>query len=357
MKTKPAVFAVKDTYHIMVQSPEESIMWVKVGDKIYCDECNGVFRSRTPVHRMIVPAKELDQAQKYTICERKIIERYAYHPKMEEVAETTFAFRPVTSAQPKCFHLADTHNMVKEPVTAAKAYGDIDFLILNGDIAECSDELEFFDVIYQIIFDITGGEIPVIFARGNHDLRGHFAEELIHYIPHDNGNTYFTFRLGNIWGLVLDCGEDKNDDHPEYGNILCCHGFRERQTAFIEKVAKEKEYLADDIKWKVVIAHNPFTMPKPGIFYIEKEIFGQWAQILDEYIKPDVMITGHEHCTQIIAEGSPEDEILQPCPVIIGANPLHAEKNYVGAGICFGEDSMDVTFIDSHGSVVGGGKV
>ena len=26
------------------------------------------------------------------------------------------------------------------------------------------------------------------------------------YIPNDSGNTYYTFRLNGIWGMVLDCG-------------------------------------------------------------------------------------------------------------------------------------------------------
>lgn len=352
MKTKPAVFAVHDTYHIMVQPSEESIMWVKVGDKIYCDDCNGVFRSRTPVHRMIVPAKELDAAGKYTICERKVLKRSTYFPKTGEVEETEFSFRKVSNQHPRCFHIADTHNLVAEPIAAAKAYGEIDFLILNGDIPDSSDEWPFFDVIYKITSEITNGEIPIVFARGNHDLRGHLAEHMIEFIPHENGNTYFTFKMGNIWGMVLDCGEDKEDSSEEYGNMICCHAFRQRQTEFIRDVIRQEEYLAQDVKWKVIVSHNPFTMPKPEKFYIEKEIFAEWATLLDQYIKPDVMIAGHEHCTRVVPHGQPEDEIIQPCPIIIGSKPMHKDKNYVGAGIKFGENEIEVTFIDSYGNVI-----
>ena len=353
MKNNPAVFVVHDTYHIMVQSSEESTMWVKVGDKVYCDECNGVFRSRTPIHRMIVPAKELDQAGCYTIYERKVIERSTYYPKLEEAVETAFSFRPVKSDHPRCFHIADTHNLQEEPVAAAKAYGEIDFLIMNGDIPDSSDEWGFFDVIYKITSEITKGEIPIVFARGNHDLRGHLAEHLMEFIPHENGNTYYTFRMGKIWGMVLDCGEDKEDNSIEYGNTVCCHAFRERQTGFLKEVIARGEYLAPDIRWRVVVSHNPFTMPKPEKFYIEKEIYAQWAELLDKHIKPAVMITGHEHRVRVLRTGNPEDEILQPCPIIIGAEPVHKEKNYIGAGIAFGEESMEVTFIDSYGEFVG----
>lgn len=347
-----AVFAVHDMYHIMACSAEESVMWVKVGEKVYYDECNGVLRSRTPMHRVIVPMKELDVAGSYTVCERKVIDRSTYYPKTEEPTETSFVFRPVKRENPRCFHIADAHNLVEEPIAAAKAYGEIDFLILNGDLPDSSDKWKYFDVIYKITSEITGGEIPIVFARGNHDMRGHFAEHLIEFIPHENGNTYFTFRLGNIWGLVLDCGEDKDDSSIEYGNMICCHAFRERQTAFLEEVARREEYLDPGIEWRIVISHNPFTMPKPEKFYIEKEIYTRWADILEKNIKPDVMITGHEHCVRVQHAGGKEDEIGQPCPIIIGAKPDHQQKYYVGTGIVFRKPEMKVSFVDSCGKIV-----
>lgn len=51
-----------------------------------------------------------------------------------------------------------------------------------------------------------------------------------------NGDSYYTFRLGKIWGMALDCGEDKMDKDPEYGSTICCHAFRQQETAFIRQV-------------------------------------------------------------------------------------------------------------------------
>lgn len=50
-----------------------------------------------------------------------------------------------------------------------------------------------------------------------------------------NGNTFYDFTLGDIAGIVLDCGEDKTDDHAEYGHTVACHGFRLRETRWLEK--------------------------------------------------------------------------------------------------------------------------
>ena len=68
----PAVFAVNQDYHIMLYPSRPCLMWVKVGDKIYYDESNGILRSCTAVHRVIVPMQELDEAKKYVVCLRYI---------------------------------------------------------------------------------------------------------------------------------------------------------------------------------------------------------------------------------------------------------------------------------------------
>ena len=105
-------------------------------------------------------------------------------------------------------------------------------MVLNGDIQDDSSKLENFNTIFEIAARLTNGEKPVVFSRGNHDMRGACAELFPDYTPTDNGNTYYTFRLGSIWGMVLDSGEDKDDSYKEYGHLVCCHGFRERQIEF-----------------------------------------------------------------------------------------------------------------------------
>ena len=75
LKTAPAVFAVGTDYQIMVQVTRESMFWVKVGDKCYYDESNGILRSLSEHHRAIVPMAELDKAGKYIVCVHPLIER------------------------------------------------------------------------------------------------------------------------------------------------------------------------------------------------------------------------------------------------------------------------------------------
>ena len=351
MKTAPVVFAVHDTYQIMVPTSTPSLMWVRVGETDYYDDFNGIMRSESGIHRMIVPATELNKARCYTICEREVIERKAYWSQMEEVKEMVIPFTPVKDGAARCFHVADTHNRIAEPVRAAQYYGNIDFLIMNGDIPEDSGHIENFDIIYEIASQITKGRIPVIFARGNHDLRGIYAERIEDYCPNENGRTYFTFRLGSIWGIVLDCGEDKDDLRDEYGGTICCHAFRKQETEFIRQVISKKEYEEKGITQRIVVVHNPFTQRGEYPFNIETEIYTEWAKLLKEGIHPHIMICGHKHCMEICLPGSEQDHLGQPCPMIVGAKP--GSGWFAGAGIMFDEKNVYVTFVDSDGKMWG----
>ncbi len=347
LKFSPAVFAVNKEYQIMVPVTVPSLMWVRVGDKEYFDESNGIMRSLTEIHRIKVPMEELDRAGGYTVCERELIERKPYFPTSKETKCYECKFYPVKKESGiRAYHIADAHNHIDGPVLAAKTFGKIDFLIMNGDIPDHSGKIENFNTIYEIASKVTKGEIPIVFSRGNHDLRGFYAEKMAEYTPSENLNTYYTFSLGSIWGIVLDCGEDKTDRHEEYGGTVACHGFRVRQTDFIKEVIKKREYENPQIKTKLVISHNPFTYLQKPPFDIEKEVFSQWAKLLKDYVKPDIMISGHIHGVFIKQPGEDFDHLGQPCPLVIGSD-IKGDY-FVGAGFTFNENNIKVEITDNE---------
>lgn len=353
LKTDPAVFAVGRDYQIMVPVEAECMMWVKVGDKTYYDESNGVMRSHTLTHRATVPAKELDRAGEYTVCTVEMLERKPYFSKTGKTEEKTYAFRPVPKDRARAYEIGDAHCDVDEPCAAAAAFGDIDFLIMNGDIPNDGGSEENLLTAYQIAERITHGEIPIVFARGNHDVRGVFAENTHRYIPADNGRTFYSFRLGSIWGLILDCGEDKDDDHPEYGGTVCCHVFRQRQTEYIKSIIADaaNEYLADGVEHRIVIAHNPFSRGRDNPpFIIEKEIFSEWSSLLRENVHPDVMIAAHVHELEVFEPDDTEGLCPPPCTVVVGT----ARDNgyYAGTGFEFTPDGITAVSTSDDGRVL-----
>lgn len=357
LKGAPAVFAIGSSYQIMVPVTASSVMWVKVGNECFTDDVGGILRSEKSIHRITVPMETLDNEKKYTICTRKVIERKPRFSETEETEEATFSFKPVTSkAVVRAYHISDSHNYEHEIIAAAEFYknlkGDIDFLIMNGDIPDHCGELKNFYTIYRIAEKITGGNIPIVFSRGNRDVRGLYAENTVDFLPFENGTSFYTFRLANIWGLVLDCGENKGDAHPECGNMAAFHSYRIRETEYIKEVISraDKEYLAEGITHRIVICHIPFTRKMEYPFNAEDDIYQQWITLLEENIRPDLMICGHEHIQSYIEAGETKTDFFHDFPVAVASKMVISEDetscSYAGAGLEFTESGTDIVYND-----------
>lgn len=352
--TTPVVYAVGRDYQIMVPVTCETLMWVKVGDRCYYDDSNGILRSNTTTHRMTLPMEELDREKKYTVCFRRMIERKPYFTDAGEVEYYESEFRPITKSPVNIYHISDAHNKVAEPVAAGKYFGDeLDLLVLNGDIPNHSGEISYLAAIHRIASEISGGEIPVVFSRGNHDTRGIYAENIADHTPTQNGVSYFSFRLGHVWGLVMDCGEDKADGCEEYGHTICCEDFRRRETVYLRSVIEnaKKEYEAEGVANRIVIVHNPFTETMRPPFDIEIDTFTEWARLLKEHVKPQLMLTGHMHEYYISPVGGERDHKGQPCTLVCGSKP--EKERFIGSALVLEEDGCRVLFNDSNGEILG----
>lgn len=354
LKYTPAVCAVKNEYQILIPVNLSCVLWVRVGENTYFDDSNGILRSDTDLHRVSVPASVLDAAGEYTVCWRETVERRPYFPIMGEEQSATFAFRPIKRDPVRAYMIADAHGMFEEPVGAVKkfeeTYGKIDLLILNGDILDHSGIAENFMLYYRIAEAITGGEIPVIVSRGNHDLRGKCAERLAGYMPNENGNSFYSFRLGNLWGILVDCGEDKNDDHPEYGGTVCCHAFRKRETDYLGQVIAnaEREYNANGVEHRIVVSHVPFTQIDRDPFDIEQETYGNWVKLLNEKVDPELLLSGHVHRAYITQPGGERDAYGMTFPTVVGSEVRTKDKYFAGCGILWEKGAIRAVLNDRN---------
>ena len=358
----PTVYAVADKYVIIVPVNEPCLMWVGIGENEYYDDSNGILRSGRLTHKMTVPMAELDAARSYTVRWRKMIERKPYRSEVGEIEEYTSAFRPIDPDKERIniYNIADAHNRVDGPINAGKYFErtgeELDLLLLNGDIPNHSGDVAYFEAIHRIAAGVTGGEIPVVFARGNHDTRGVCAELIEDYTPTDNGVSYYTFRLGPVWGIVMDCAEDKPDDHVEYAHTICCEDFRRRETRWLEALcnAEKPEYSDGGIKYKIVVVHNPFTERRNPPFDIEEDTFAHWASLLRENVKPHLMICGHVHKCYVTYPGGERDAFGQPCPIVAASKLSKDDLSFfVGGAITLDRNMAYVRFTDNDGNIVG----
>lgn len=349
----PAVFAVGKEYQIMFYTPRPAYVWLKIGEQIFEDVACGAMRSAPGMRRITVPMSLLDNERSYTVFVKNIGSRDAYFTKQLAVAERTYDFIPVPTDRPiRAYSIGDAHGDCKRTIAAAAVFGDIDFLILNGDLQNDSAGEDAFYNMYELAAVLTSGGKPIVYARGNHENRGSAAEQLPAYMPLRDGLTYYTFRLGNIWGLVLDCGEDKVDEHPEYGGSVRFHAYRLAETEYIKNVIENasEEYEAEGVEHRVVIAHSPFPFKEGEPFNIEEEIYTEWCNLLRDNVHPEVIIAAHVHDYYLIHPGDEADHLGTPCPLAIASE----ERNdfYGGAGFVFGADGVRVQYTTSRGETV-----
>lgn len=359
----PAIYAVGKNYIITVPVKSRCYMWAKVGDKMYYDESNGTLRKLRLVHKIEVPAEELDAAKEYTLYFRN----YSSDKDEPVVSEFTSAFRSVDTDKEKInfYQLADVHSAAKEAIVTAgyfeKIGEDMDFLVLNGDIFNDGNELWWFTMHHKVAGDITRGEIPTVHARGNHDTRGEYAEYFSDYMPSENGNSYYTFRLGGIWGLCMDAGEDKPDDHEEYNYANIFDRFRENETKWLESVvnAENPEYLDESVKYRIVLCHAPFARKHKPPFDIDEERFTYWNKLLREKVKPQFMLNGHFHTFYVSMPGDEYDAFGQPCPSLVGgkAEKIEGGKIYTGSAYTLSGNKLSVKYTDNNFEVKGEAEI
>ncbi|MBQ8550885.1 MAG: metallophosphoesterase [Clostridia bacterium] len=349
LKVNPTVFAVNKNYQIIVSAESESFCSVRVGEREFFSESNGMARLAL-VHKIDVPQSLLDSVGEYTVLIRPVTLRKGYGAETAEPMIYKYPFYAVPTGDIRAYNISDAHSLVNEPIAAAKAFGKIDLLILCGDVMNDCHTPESFENVYKICSAITCGSIPVVSARGNHDMRGRLADRFADYMPAADGKIFFTFTLGSLWGVVLDCGEITPDSNPEHGFTVCCDNFRREQTEFLKRIVenKETEYAAEGVKRKIVVVHDPFFEKHNPPYDVTRDIFREWFEVINPNIDPDFWLCGHSHLCEVRRPPYHIDEFGIKAPLVMAST--NGKEFFRGGGFEFKDDGIYLTFTDNVGN-------
>ena len=341
----PVVFAVGKVYQIVYHTNVKGIAWVVVEGKEYYDECGAIIKSESIHHNVSIPTDVLDKAGEYTICFAPVGERKPYFPEKGDVISACFKFYPIdTTDGLQLYCIADSHSNLENCCRTAQYYGDkLDLLVLCGDINSESVSIDKLYDISVVAFELTKGSKPVVYARGNHELRGQAAENIGEFVGNDKGNMYYTFRIGKLWGVVLDCGEDKKDDHPEYGGLVNFEGYRQAQTSFLKRIISDSdcEYNAPGVEYRIGVCHIPFPTEK---YPPSPEVYNDWTELCSQ-MNLDVMISGHLHRAFIQRAGEFRDNQLFNIVVCASPNKIIDDIfDFVGSAVEIDDKEVTVKF-------------
>ena len=294
------VYAVEQDYQIVFSTSDNSIAWVEIGGERYFDLYAGSMRSKDLVHKITVPQEVLDSAGAYTICAQQMIYRGPFGGYKGKIIFKDHSFTPVDSSDGLNYYvLADVHGAFEGAINAAAKQGSLDFLVILGDTVSMVESEKDANASTAMASAITQGSIPVVYARGNHEIKGEMAEELYKYVGSQNQEFYFTFTLGRVKGIVLDLGEDHDDDWWEYYETAQFDFYRNEQTTLLQNCIDD-DFFAD-CDYRMVLCHIPVTFV--NVRHNHEPYKTEWTQLINE-LNIDIMLSGHQHDLTVFAPGT-----------------------------------------------------
>ena len=328
------VYAVEDDYQIVFSTSDSAICWVEIDGENYYDLYAGSMRSKDKVHKVTVPQSVLDAAGGYTTCAKQMIYRGPFGGYTGKTLSKSYEFRPV-DASDGLYHVAisDVHEAVEAATAAATAVDvlplssnirNTDFIVLLGDLVSMVETEKDAQLANELAYAITKGEIPVIYARGNHEIKGEYAEELYKYVGSKNQEYAYTVTLGDddVFAVVLDMGEDHEDDYWEYYGTAQFDIYRQAQTGMLEEILEDGDY--GNYQYRMMVCHIPVVyVDKNGYF----EAFrNEWTNLLNE-MELDIGLSGHKHVLWPLIPGQAE-----PNSTLVYSDAFSGETNKVEGG-------------------------
>lgn len=307
-------------------------------DKEYTvyDQAGGNIKCMDTIHSVRVPKEHLDNNE-YTYSSQYVPFKGGYSAvKGKTVTSGPIEFKGYNGQDSvNALVLSDIHENVKPAVKAASYFTVTpDIVILNGDIVSTIEKKEKFTYILEYANIFSGGSIPVVYVRGNHEPRGEYASEMMQYFKTETGNLYFTFNYGPVWALVLDGGEDKADDHKEYSGLVDFSTYIAEETKWLENLDPDN----GNASWRMAITHKP---------RFENEYGNDWTEAL-ENVGTDICISGHNHTLNLnYMEGSTDFVRL----VTGGKND--SDGTYIATMMTFSPDNVGILSVDNKGETRG----
>ncbi len=286
---EPVVFDCGNSYSVIWATnlnSTGSVRFVSNGKEyVYYDTVAGNIRSNDTVHSVKIPKDVFNGAQ-YSVSSQYVLFNFAYFAiKGKTVESEKISFRSEPGDDGLSFFvLNDIHDNTKAMQSAVSFIETKpDFVVLAGDTAsELLVKNSFIKSILGGAYIASKGEVPVVYTRGNHETRGEFATEMRQYFSYPNAGYYFTFNYGPLSAVVLDTGEDKDDDHAECSGLVDFEQYRKEEYAWLCGLTNS---VYDGAQYRLAFGHMP------GL----TNHFGQnWAAELDR-LGTQLMLCGHSH--------------------------------------------------------------
>jgi len=297
ISTPPAVMIVSEDEYAVVWATNQkgtgSVVVTKDGaERVFHDAASGTLRTDDSLHVVLMPKAALDCCDSYRVESQYVLFNFGYFAfKGRQAASQEYAFRGWAGQEEvRALFFTDVHGQRDQALrnaTALTQAAPADLVVFAGDIPNDGllTQKQFEDGILSLAASMSGGVVPVLYCRGNHEARGQWATQIGRYFPTKTGEMYYTASYGPISFTVLDTGEDKDDDHPEYAGLADFAAFRARQKAWLDALP-----MATGYDYRVCISHMG-NLDRAGFF-------DGWFLPLRDNLGVTHVFCGHGHRNQ-----------------------------------------------------------
>ena len=256
-----------------------------------------------------------------------------YHVRFGAQAESEWlAFRTFDpEAKELTFVVAnDIHDQTEKcrKMLEVQPLEEVDMVFYNGDILSYfSKEEQPFTSFIDVSVEKFAKNKPFAVVRGNHETRGYLArtyEKFIHNTR--DGKYYGVYYFGDTAVIMLDGGEDKDDEHPVYAGLVDFDNYRREQAEWLKGVVASEAF--QRAKHRIAIMHIPPVTERMAEIEAQKAdirnlITWRGGEHLGELMIPilngadiDVMICGHLHRHVVY----PEQAGVLEFPIVVNDN-------------------------------------
>ena len=262
------------------------------------------------IHKIRLEGLTPGQTYYYRVCSQEILQYKAYSKKFGHTAKSDFYSFTAPKDDADSFTAIifnDLHQRTAVFEALLKQVKDVDydFVVFNGD---CIDDPANHDQATRFISLLTegihGDRTPTLFIRGNHEIRDAYSIGLRKHFDYIGGKTYGAFNWGDTRIVMLDCGEDKTDDHREYSGLNDFTQLRHEQVGFLEQELNSKAFKKADKR--ILIHHIP-------LYGCKNLCWDLWEPLLKK-APFHVAINAHTHQFAHHPKGSLKNNF----PVVIG---------------------------------------
>lgn len=346
--TKPYLHTIA-THNMSVRwiTNKPSFSWVEYGDAGKLDQkavlvTDGLVNVNNRIHEIYLEDLKPSKAYQYRVASKEIIS-FEFEDVItygETIYSDVYSFTTIGDKIKELSWLVlnDIHDRPESFPLLLKLNKDpYDFIFLNGDMFNYqSNEEQIIEHLLKPCTDVFATQKPMLFTRGNHEMRGQFALHLKDYFSNPEGQ-YFTYQYGPVFTIVLDTAEEKIDTGLEQSDA-----YREKQAVWLEKIMQSKEY--KEARYRVVMMHIPpfYSFDQEGSRHCKKV----FSPLFDQY-SVDLVIAGHKHVYGV----HPPVKGQHNYPIIIGGGPLPGNRTLMKVKAT--DEQLYVEMLKDDGSVVG----